>query len=33
MNTTLLQVLKRQGYDAACDVWSIGILLFIMLAG
>ena len=28
-----LQVLKRQGYDAACDVWSVGILLFIMLAG
>ena len=27
------EVLKRQGYDAACDVWSVGILLFIMLAG
>ena len=27
------EVLKRQGYDAACDVWSLGILLFIMLAG
>ena len=28
-----LQVLKRQGYDAACDIWSLGILLFTMLAG
>lgn len=28
-----LQVLKRQGYDAACDVWSLGILLYTMLAG
>ena len=27
------EVLKRQGYDAACDVWSLGVLLFIMLAG
>lgn len=27
------QVLKRQGYDAACDVWSLGILLYTMLAG
>lgn len=22
-----------QGYDAACDVWSLGVLLFTMLAG
>ena len=27
------EVLKRQGYDAACDVWSLGVLLYIMLAG
>ncbi|XP_055340481.1 ribosomal protein S6 kinase alpha-2-like isoform X2 [Paramacrobiotus metropolitanus] len=27
------EVLKRQGYDAACDVWSLGILLYTMLSG
>ncbi|XP_067950980.1 ribosomal protein S6 kinase 2 beta-like isoform X2 [Watersipora subatra] len=27
------EVLKKQGYDAACDIWSLGILLFTMLAG
>uniref|UniRef100_A0A8C2APR3 Ribosomal protein S6 kinase n=1 Tax=Cyprinus carpio TaxID=7962 RepID=A0A8C2APR3_CYPCA len=27
------QVLKKQGYDAACDIWSLGILLYTMLAG
>lgn len=27
------EVLKRQGYDLACDIWSLGILLYIMLAG
>jgi len=27
------EVLKRQGYDEACDIWSLGILLFTMLAG
>ena len=25
--------LSQQGYDAACDVWSLGVLLFTMLAG
>ena len=24
---------SQQGYDAACDVWSLGVLLFTMLAG
>ena len=27
------EVLKKQGYDAACDVWSLGVLLFTMLSG
>ncbi|XP_040573796.1 ribosomal protein S6 kinase 2 beta isoform X1 [Lepeophtheirus salmonis] len=27
------EVLKQQGYDAACDVWSLGVLLHIMLSG
>jgi p90 ribosomal S6 kinase len=27
------EVLKRQGYDAACDIWSLGVLLFTLLAG
>ncbi|KAG7251564.1 hypothetical protein CRUP_003285, partial [Coryphaenoides rupestris] len=27
------EVLKKQGYDAACDVWSLGILLYTIIAG
>ncbi|XP_051825020.1 ribosomal protein S6 kinase alpha-6 isoform X2 [Antechinus flavipes] len=27
------EVLMRQGYDAACDIWSLGVLFYTMLAG
>uniref|UniRef100_A0A7N4P1W5 non-specific serine/threonine protein kinase n=1 Tax=Sarcophilus harrisii TaxID=9305 RepID=A0A7N4P1W5_SARHA len=27
------EVLRRQGYDEGCDIWSLGILLYTMLAG
>jgi len=26
-------VLKKQGYDAACDIWSLGVLMYTMLSG
>uniref|UniRef100_A0A673NFZ3 Ribosomal protein S6 kinase n=1 Tax=Sinocyclocheilus rhinocerous TaxID=307959 RepID=A0A673NFZ3_9TELE len=27
------EVLKRQGYDEGCDIWSLGVLLYTMIAG
>ncbi|KAG7299056.1 hypothetical protein JYU34_017531 [Plutella xylostella] len=27
------EVLKRAGYDAACDIWSLGVLAYIMMSG
>ena len=27
------EVLKKQGYDAACDIWSLGVLMYTMISG
>lgn len=27
------EVLKKQGYDAACDIWSLGVLMYTLLSG
>lgn len=27
------EILKKQGYDMNCDIWSLGVLLFTMLSG
>lgn len=33
VNFVVLEVLKCQGYDEGCDIWSLGILFYIMLVG
>ena len=27
------EIIKKQGYDAACDIWNLGVVLYVMLSG
>ena len=27
------EIIKKQGYDAACDIWNLGVIMFVMLSG